>query len=113
MNYLIKKLLTEPYLYIIIVVGISLCINIIYSFIYLKLYNNNNNNFTILSTNKEITKLNIMDFIHYSNHTFYGHGNSNILSHTTLSRLIVTSQIIISYVFTTLIIANIYRWFII
>ena len=106
MNNLIKILLNVPYIYIIVLLGISLCVNIIYSFIYLKIYNYNNNNFTILSTNNEITKLNIYDFIHYANHMFYG-GSVNIFSNTTLSRGLQTSHLIISYVFTTLFIGNI------
>ena len=106
MHYLIKILLNVPYLYIIALLGISLCINIIYSFIYFKLYNNNNNNFTILSINKEITKLNFLDFIHYSNHMFYG-GSTNIFCNNTLTRMVHSSHVIISYIFTTLIIANI------
>ena len=102
MNYLIKTLLNIPYLYIIILMCIAIFINIIYTFIYVKLYNNNNNNFTVLSNNKTTYKINILDFFHFSNQTFFG-GNSNIFCNNSITRNIHVTHVIFSYIFTVFI----------
>ena len=106
MNQLFYDIISAPYLFILEVIVIGLIINLFFATIFMIIYYSDETHFATYKTNREPHKLNFFDMFYFSNCTFF-QGAANITPSSIISRIVVTIEIIISYIFTALIIGKI------
>ncbi len=104
LNHLLDKIRTIPHDLIGEIIFIVLTINGIYSYIYYSLYKMNKEHFkNNIDLQKELT---FFDFFYFSNTLFFSLGY-DITPKSIVVRTICTSQMILSFIITTMYVAKI------